>query len=87
MLLLDYHLPSGKGSALLTVPGVSIPRHVVVLSGFRAPYYNQRGLGEGMARAASSRTGGATVTPVPRRIQEWKIRLTNLPAETVSGTY
>lgn len=34
-------------------------RHVVVLSGFRAPYYNDRGVGEGMARASRHQYGDA----------------------------
>ena len=34
-------------------------RHVVVLSGFRAPYYNDRGVGEGMARASRHQFGDA----------------------------
>lgn len=34
-------------------------RHVVVLSGFRAPYYNERGVGEGMARASRHQFGDA----------------------------
>jgi uncharacterized protein YcbK (DUF882 family) len=34
-------------------------RHVVVLSGFRAPYYNERGVGEGMARASRHQYGDA----------------------------
>jgi len=33
--------------------------HVVVLSGFRAPYYNDRGNGEGMARASRHQYGDA----------------------------
>ncbi len=33
--------------------------HVVVLSGFRAPYYNDRGVGEGMARASRHQFGDA----------------------------
>lgn len=33
--------------------------HVVVLSGFRAPYYNDRGVGEGMARASRHQYGDA----------------------------
>jgi uncharacterized protein YcbK (DUF882 family) len=33
--------------------------HVVVLSGFRAPYYNERGVGEGMARASRHQFGDA----------------------------
>jgi hypothetical protein len=32
---------------------------VVVLSGFRAPYYNERGVGEGMARASRHQYGDA----------------------------
>jgi uncharacterized protein YcbK (DUF882 family) len=32
---------------------------VVVLSGFRAPYYNERGVGEGMARASRHQFGDA----------------------------
>jgi hypothetical protein len=32
---------------------------VVVLSGFRAPYYNERGSGEGMARASRHQYGDA----------------------------
>lgn len=39
---------------------VGIPtRKVVVLSGFRAPYYNERGTGEGMARASRHQYGDA----------------------------
>lgn len=34
-------------------------RHVVVLSGFRAPYYNDRGVGEGMARGSRHQYGDA----------------------------
>lgn len=34
-------------------------RHVVVLSGFRAPYYNDRGVGEGMARTSRHQYGDA----------------------------
>ena len=34
-------------------------RHVVVLSGFRAPYYNDRGAGEGMARGSRHQFGDA----------------------------
>jgi uncharacterized protein YcbK (DUF882 family) len=34
-------------------------RRVVVLSGFRAPYYNDRGVGEGMARASRHQYGDA----------------------------
>lgn len=34
-------------------------RHVVVLSGFRAPYYNERGVGEGMARGSRHQYGDA----------------------------
>jgi hypothetical protein len=34
-------------------------RAVVVLSGFRAPYYNERGMGEGMARASRHQYGDA----------------------------
>ena len=34
-------------------------RHVVVLSGFRAPYYNDRGVGEGMARGSRHQFGDA----------------------------
>jgi hypothetical protein len=34
-------------------------RKVVVLSGFRAPYYNERGVGEGMARASRHQFGDA----------------------------
>jgi uncharacterized protein YcbK (DUF882 family) len=34
-------------------------RRVVVLSGFRAPYYNERGVGEGMARASRHQFGDA----------------------------
>lgn len=33
--------------------------HVVVLSGFRAPYYNDRGVGEGMARSSRHQYGDA----------------------------
>jgi len=33
--------------------------HVVVLSGFRAPYYNERGVGEGMARTSRHQYGDA----------------------------
>jgi Peptidase M15 len=33
--------------------------HVVVLSGFRAPYYNEQGAGEGMARASRHMYGDA----------------------------
>jgi hypothetical protein len=33
--------------------------HAVVLSGFRAPYYNDRGVGEGMARASRHQFGDA----------------------------
>lgn len=33
--------------------------HVKVLSGFRAPYYNDRGVGEGMARASRHQYGDA----------------------------
>lgn len=33
--------------------------HVKVLSGFRAPYYNDRGVGEGMARASRHQFGDA----------------------------
>lgn len=38
--------------------GYSVER-VVVLSGFRAPYYNERGVGEGMARASRHQYGDA----------------------------
>jgi uncharacterized protein YcbK (DUF882 family) len=38
--------------------GYSVDR-VVVLSGFRAPYYNERGVGEGMARASRHQYGDA----------------------------
>lgn len=34
-------------------------KHVIVLSGFRAPYYNDRGVGEGMARASRHQYGDA----------------------------
>jgi len=34
-------------------------RQVKVLSGFRAPYYNDRGVGEGMARASRHQFGDA----------------------------
>lgn len=34
-------------------------RRAVVLSGFRAPYYNERGIGEGMARASRHQYGDA----------------------------
>lgn len=34
-------------------------RRVVVLSGFRAPYYNDRGVGEGMARSSRHQYGDA----------------------------
>jgi hypothetical protein len=34
-------------------------RHVVVLSGFRSPQYNARGVGEGMARASRHQYGDA----------------------------
>ena len=34
-------------------------RQVVVLSGFRAPYYNDRGVGEGMARSSRHQYGDA----------------------------
>ncbi len=34
-------------------------RKVVVLSGFRAPYYNERGVGEGMARGSRHQFGDA----------------------------
>lgn len=42
----------------LTRTGYDV-HHVVVLSGFRAPYYNQRGVGEGMARASRHQYGDA----------------------------
>jgi hypothetical protein len=35
-------------------------RHVVVLSGFRSPQYNARGVGEGMARASRHQFGDAS---------------------------
>ncbi|MEP7348009.1 MAG: hypothetical protein ABI877_22260 [Gemmatimonadaceae bacterium] len=34
-------------------------QHAVILSGFRAPYYNDRGVGEGMARASRHQYGDA----------------------------
>ncbi len=42
----------------LTRHGVGT-RRVVVLSGFRAPYYNDRGVGEGMARGSRHQFGDA----------------------------
>jgi uncharacterized protein YcbK (DUF882 family) len=42
----------------LTARGVPA-NHVVVLSGFRAPYYNDRGVGEGMARTSRHQYGDA----------------------------
>ena len=42
----------------LTARGVRAT-HAVVLSGFRAPYYNDRGVGEGMARASRHQYGDA----------------------------
>jgi uncharacterized protein YcbK (DUF882 family) len=42
----------------MTGHGYGVDR-VVVLSGFRAPYYNERGVGEGMARASRHQYGDA----------------------------
>ncbi|MGQ0648225.1 MAG: hypothetical protein ACT4P7_11710 [Gemmatimonadaceae bacterium] len=45
---------------LQTLHALGAPaRRVVVLSGFRAPYYNDRGVGEGMARASRHQFGDA----------------------------